>query len=320
MEPKGYLALFMVVSLAFTFVYAVYTIPAQVALGGLFYFVDARIWASSLAYGGMAGAAAVLVLLAYRALKPLVGAGRRVMEYFTLSLAFYTMSAAAMTVGLTFFILIGRSFDPTVWYGLIYPYCLPVAMMFSGIAPYFMLKFSYWMAEQKDPGMVRDVSVLAPLALLLLIMVFPQNWFGVLDPRFSLIDMQLKTYPLGSLDPFFSFGVKVYPDLRPFSNGLLLLINLAAITQIIVFLHRKAISEPDPVRAARLRTVIFGFILILGFFACYTIDALIGGPFTIMMFIGFILMLLAIVLLYLGTAAPEWYVSRLQRRTKATSS
>ncbi|MBS7247230.1 MAG: hypothetical protein QXN15_06665 [Candidatus Jordarchaeales archaeon] len=319
MEPKGYSTLFTFVVLAFALIYALYTIPMQIALGAIPYLVDTRILVSFFAYGGITGAAAFLTLTAYRASRPLVGAGRRVIEYFTIALAFYMMSTAAMTLGLGLFIATGISFSLT-WYGLIYPYCIPMAMMFAGISPYFMLKFSYWMAEQKDPGRVREASVLAPLSILLPVMVLPLNWFGGYPPVFSLLDMNLKIYLLGLGIPYpiLNIGVKIYPDIRLFSNGLLLLVNLVAVTQIIAFLYRKAMEETDHVKAARLKTVLYGFLSIVGFFACYTLDAIIGGGFTILMFIGFALLLTAIILLYLGVVAPEWYASWLQKRRTKT--
>nr|HDO80113.1 hypothetical protein [Candidatus Bathyarchaeota archaeon] len=310
---KSYLAFFTILSLVFMAVYAAYTIPAQASLGGVPYFVNTRVWASLFAYGAMTVAAATLTLLAYRASRPLIGVGRRVMDYFTLAFAFYTLSVTTMTTGLSFFVVFGVSFNPTTRYGFIYPCCLPVAMMFSGIAPYFMLKFSHLMSEQEEPSAKREASVLVPLAALLTLLASPQNWFGCYAPRLSLLDMQLKPYLLGTLDPFFNLGVGIYPDLRPLSNGLLLVVNFIAIVQILVFLRYRIRREAEPLKAARLKTVSYGFMMALGFFVCYTLDAVIGGPYSVLMFIGFGFILLALILMYLGTVTPKWYISRLQK-------
>ncbi|MEM1659006.1 MAG: hypothetical protein QXK94_08245 [Candidatus Jordarchaeales archaeon] len=317
MEPKGYVALFAVVAFAFAFVYTTYTIPAQAALGAIPYFVDARVRVAHFVYGGITVVAALLALFAYKASRPLVGAGRRVIEYFALALAFYALGAAATTIGLAFFIITGMSFNLTTWHGLVYPCCIPVAMMFSGIAPYFMLKFGHWMAEQKDPGIKREATVLTPLSILLVAMTLPTNWFGAYAPRFSLLDMQLKAGVLGALDPLPELSIQLHPDVRLLANGLLLFVNLVALIQIIVFLRRRIVSETEHLKAARLRTVLFGFLAMLGFFACYTLDALMGGGYTVPLFVGFVFGITALILLYIGVAAPKWYTSWIQKRAKS---
>ncbi|MBS7247227.1 MAG: hypothetical protein QXN15_06680 [Candidatus Jordarchaeales archaeon] len=319
MNPKSYAALFTVVVFVLAFVYATYTIPTEIALGAIPNTVDPRLWVFSLTYGVTAAVVAILALLAYRASRPLVGAGRHVMEYFALALVFYMLGAAATSIGLGSFIATGMSFNPAVWYVPSFAHCAPMAVMFAGIAPYFMLKFSYWMAEQKDPGRVREASVLAPLSILLLVTVSPMNWFGMHAPRFSLLDMQLKAYLLGILDPCPSLSLEVYPDIGIFSDGLLLLINLVAITQVIIFLRGKASSEKDPVRATRIKTVVLGIIMLLVFFLFNVFDTLAGG-LTVLLLIGFVFMITAVVLLYLGVVTPEWYASWLQKRAKRAKS
>ncbi|MEM1797771.1 MAG: hypothetical protein QXX87_00965 [Candidatus Jordarchaeales archaeon] len=313
MEPKGYVALFAVVAFAFAFVYTTYTIPAQAALGAIPYFVDARVRVAHFVYGGITVVAALLALFAYKASRPLVGAGRRVIEYFALALAFYALGAAATTIGLAFFIITGMSFNLTTWHGLVYPCCIPVAMMFSGIAPYFMLKFGHWMAEQKDPGIKREATVLTPLSILLLVTVSPMNWFGAYAPRFSLLDMQLKAGVLGALDPLPELSIQLHPDIGLISDGLLLLVNLVAIIQVIVFLRGKASDEKDRIKAARLKTIALGFVMLLVFFLFNVLDTLLGG-LTVLLLAGFVFMVTAVVLLYLGAVAPGRYTSWLQRR------
>ena len=197
-----------------------------------------------------------------------------------------------MVVGTGVLIVMKQSYRTDVIYGLIYPCSLPIAMMYSGIAPYFMLKFSHWTSERRDPSKIREIPILATLVAMIVVMISPHNWFGMYRP-----------------------GVNVL-DIRIYTNGLLLLVNLLAVIQIIAFLFRKISREPEPIRRARIRTVLAGFIAMLGFFICYTADAMTHQPYTVWMFVAYPFAWAAIILFYLGTVAPEWYISWLKKRYK----
>jgi len=231
----------------------------------------------------------ILLWLSYKTSKLLEGEKKKTIEYFALAMLFYMLGAVAMVIGTTVFLILKVSFVKT-WYGLIYPCSLPIAMMFSGIAPFFMLKFSYWVSEHKEPSKIREIPLLLLLVLLLVLMISPYNWFGVYRPGPETL------------------------DIRIFSNGLLLLVNLVAIFQIIIFLYRRSKRETDLIRSARLKTVMFGFISLLGFFTCYTIDAVTHQPFTIWIFIAYPFAWITLVLIYLGTVTPEWYLSWLRKK------
>ena len=78
-----------------------------------------------------------------------------------------------------------------------------------------------------------------------------------------------------------------------------------AVIQIIVFLFRKISREPEPIRRARIMTGLAGFIAMLGFFICYTTDAMTHQPYTFWMYVAYPFAWAAIILLYLGTVTPE---------------
>lgn len=103
-------------------------------------------------------------------------------------------------------------------------------------------------------------------------------------------------------------------DIRIYTNGLLLLVNLLAVNQIIAFLFRRISRELEPIRRARLKTVMVGFIAMLGFFMFYTADAITHKPYTVWMFVAYPFAWTAITLFYLGTVALEWYVSWLRKK------
>ncbi|MEM1659008.1 MAG: hypothetical protein QXK94_08255 [Candidatus Jordarchaeales archaeon] len=313
MTPKGYTVLFTAVVLALAVAYTAYTVPTEIALGAIPSIADPKLWIFCITYGATAAVAAVLALSAYRASRPLVGVGRRVIEYFALALAFYALGAAATSIGLGSFIATGMSFNPFSWHSPAFSHWAPLAVAFAGIAPYFMLKFGHWMAEQKDPGIKREATVLTPLSILLLVTVSPMNWFGAYAPRFSLLDMQLKAGVLGALDPLPELSIQLHPDIGLISDGLLLLVNLVAIIQVIVFLRGKASDEKDRIKAARLKTIALGFVMLLVFFLFNVLDTLLGG-LTVLLLAGFVFMVTAVVLLYLGAVAPGRYTSWLQRR------
>lgn len=306
LEPKDYLGLFILLSVIFSAIYIVYTIPTEIKLGAIPYpdyenkydwvyekswdDISLRIWTANIAYLIIAIISGILLWFSYRTIKLLEAAKKRTIEYFALSMLFYMLGAIAMVIGTSAVLLFKTSFNKDVWYGAIYPCSLPVAMMFTGIAPYFMLKFSHWVSERREPGKIKEIPVLTLLVLLLVLMISPYNWFGVYRPGLEVL------------------------DIRMYSNGLLLLVNLVAIFQILIFLYRRIRRESHPIRIARLKTVMYGFIALLGFFACYTLDALTHQPYTIWMFVAYPFAWIAIILIYLGTVTPEWYLSWLQKK------
>ena len=289
MNVKNYLIVFLLSSLVFLVLYVGYTIPAEIDLGATSYQLEAKIVASFVAYLILTIAAAILVAFSYKASRPLAGLGRKTMEFFTLSLLFYMLGPLSMTIGLGIFIILGESFRGDIWYGYIYLYSLPVAMMFTGIAPYFMLKFGYLMAERREPSPKSEAIIIVLIGILLAILAHPYNWYGTVAPR-------------------------IYPDWRIYSNSILLLVNLIVIIWLIVALLGRIREETDPIRASRLKMVMLGFLFLLGFFICYTLDALSREPFTIWMFLGFFFATFSPILLYIGVAAPKWYISIIQKR------
>jgi len=289
MEPKDYLIIFTVVSLIFIVIYATYTIPAQINLNATSYPRDLRVIISFIAYTLLTITTAAFIAFAYRTSRPLTGIGRKTMEYFILALIFCMLGPLPMALGLGLFIILGSSYIAEVWYGLIYPSCLPVAMMFTCFAAYFMLKFGYFMSERREPDLKNEIPLLVLIICFLAVSVHPYNWYGMIVPT-------------------------GYPSWRLYTNSLLLIVNLIAIAQVAYFLLRKIRTETDPIRIARLKMVMLGFLALLGFFMCYAIDALAEQPYTVWMFLGYIFAILSPILLYVGTAAPKWFISRIETK------
>lgn len=296
----------MLISIFFALIYAFYTIPTEIKEGAIAYpdyenrYPDwirekswedmaMRVWTAFIAYTIITAIAVVLLVFTAKAWQYVSGDRKDTLQYFGLALLFYALGTGAMSIGTGMLIYLKSSYVLGVWYGIVYPISLPVAMMYAGIAPYFMLKFSHRVAKGEDPSKIREIGVLVPMGLLFLFMTSHYNWFGVYAP---------------SPETF---------DIRFISNTLLLLTNLIAVIQIIVFLKIRASQIVDQVKKLRLKTLMWGFIMMLGFFIAYALDAITKRPLTIWMFIAYPFALIGIILMYLGTLSPEWYLRLLQR-------
>lgn len=290
----------LLVSVCFSIVYTTYTIPNQIQKGGVPYpnpstelgtwaEIASGIWLSCIGFLVISILLSILLFYTHKLSHLYTGTSRRSFQYFSLYLAFFLIGSIIMTIGFIFIIKFHQSFTQSVWYGLVYPVTLPLAFMYSSFAPFFLFKFSYWVAYQEEPSMRRKLSVLLPLAALLLMMTSPYNWFGCYRP------------------------VSTFPDYRVVTDFLLLLVNLTAIIQSIFFVSVQIRREKNITKRARFKTILVGLLSILSFFI-FNLGGSLYKPYSFFAYLKFITASVGLVVLFFGVAAPYWYLLEVKER------
>ncbi len=269
MKPKGEFLICILVAVCFSTVYGAYTNPTQITLVATPFSPPenvatwkVRLWTGFIGYLILTIALSLLLWNSYKAWQLQKEERRRILQYFGLYIFFYMLATLFMTIEAGVF---------NLWYGLSFPLAIPLSILFSGFAPFFLLKFNYWVVNREKPEIIRNLSVLLPLAVLI--------------------------------------GFMILQGITIVSRGLLLAVNLIAVIQVMIFVSTALREELNVMKKVSLQTLLAGLIASLGFFFFYTLDALNPVPYSVIMNFAFLSGFLASVLLFLGTVMPEWYVS-----------
>lgn len=265
MKTRDEFLIFVFIAICFLTAYSLFSLPTQVLLNGTPsspQLTKRRGWTGFIGYLILTVSLSILLWKTYLAWQLQKKERKRILQYFGLYVLFYMLATLSMTIETGIFNLV---------FQLTYPLSIPISILFSGFAPFFLLKFNYWVVKLKKPETIRKLSVLLPLATLL--------------------------------------GVMILQRISVISRGMLLAVNLIAVIQVMIFVSKELLEQPNALKKGSLQTLLGGLIFSLGFFLFYTLDALNPYPYSIYMVFAFISGTLASILLYLGTVMPEWYVS-----------
>ena len=103
-------------------------------------------------------------------------------------------------------------------------------------------------------------------------------------------------------------------SIREITSTLLLILLLISVVWAIIPLRRKIIVEKDKIKRMRLKLILTGFSIFLGFFVFMILDATTGLPYTLWMIPAYICALLGICFVWLGFLPPRWLLIKLEKK------
>jgi len=303
-ETKEFLFL-LILLMIFGIIYAVYTVPTQIASGQGIPYPDPRLadiheesWAETgprifsafILFSVLSVFIAIILTLVWRSWRLYGGERRHILVLFGKALGLYLISTVSAVISLIAFLVFQKSYVTNNIFGLVYPVLLPITYAFSAVAAYYTFKFSYWFAFREEPAFSRKLTILLPLFLLLIVMVSPYNWYGAY-----------------TLD-------KSIPNIRPITNVILFVILLLAIVQSLIFIKARLSVETDPINRARIKTIMLGFALVLAIYIFNVIYEIFMTKMLIIFILSYFITGLSIILVYLGLISPRFYMRYLERR------
>ena len=133
----------------------------------------------------------------------------------------------------------------------------------------------------------RLMGVVVLYLILMVILVSPYNFYGAVTPS----------------------GVF---DVRIISNLSLMVLYLYVIFKAVRELNRKIGASDNKLFKNRLKLTRLGYLVVLGFFLFYAIDAIYSGePYTFFMIVAYIFFIAGVLMVYMGTLTPKWLENKL---------
>ena len=202
---------------------------------------------------------------------------------------FFTLALLSLDIGLIWFILNDSSKVAVSLFGFnIYFYSISLAysMIFGMVAIlyfYLFVENEYY----KGVNVNRLIGVAVLYLILTVILVSPYNFYGAVTPS----------------------GVF---DVRIVSNLLLMVLYLYVIFKAVKELNKKIRASDNKLAKNKLKLTRSGYLVVLGFFLFYAIDAIYSGePYTFFMIVAYVFFIVGVLMVYMGTLTPKWLEGKL---------
>lgn len=308
-KPRKTFIIMSLIAVIFEAFWLIYTIPRQVRIGGIPYpnplltyigdtswgIIAPRIYAAIIAFAVQSIILFLILVFTYRASRLLSGELKLTLlnfQYFTLTLL---IASILLTIGHAVFAYLKISIILNDPLGMIYASTMLYSMAMGALAPYFLLNFGYLYARKEKLSEEIAQGVLGVILLIWIIMSSPYNWYAMYPPTLKEL------------------------DIRPLTNGLILLLNVIVIAKLMVLFRRKIKAETDTIKKIRLKTILVGLIFYLLFFIWFVLEELIKQKFLWSYFVAYGLSSVGVFLMYLGLIAPKFYMSIVEKRLEEKS-
>ena len=287
---------FSILFLAAFVLYNMWTIPRAFEIGypykpsevvGSIIFVPIAVYLLAIMITGY------LTMMSYRALR--IIPKRKKLSLLALN-RFYALmfiSSLILEIGVIELWLKDTS-DASISIGGIVVYTYSLSLALGYFVAGFMALWLFVFADNEYHGKLSLKRLTPYLILLIIYLIFSfdyRNWYGVVG-----------------------WKIAGETSVREITSFLLLILLLISVIWAVIPLRKRIKIEEDRIKRTRLKLILTGFLVFLGFFVFTIIDAAIGLPYTLWMIPAYICALLGICLIWLGFLPPRWLLIKLEKR------